>query len=95
MIKVTATLVIPTETKDDAMVVIEELVATTVLEDGCINYNFCQETVGVDAYAILETWESKEALDAHMKTEHFTRLVPQLSALAKGDIVLSVYEVLL
>jgi quinol monooxygenase YgiN len=95
MLKVVAKMTVAPEAKDSVTALVEELVAATVKEDGCINYNFCQELEGTDSYAIIETWASKEALDAHMQSEHFTRLIPEISALVTGEIEIAVFTVLL
>ena len=95
MIRVVAKMTISPEAKDNALPIIDELISATVQEEGCVNYNFCQDTENPDAYAILETWETPETLDAHGKSEHFTRLVPQLAALATGEVQITAYLVLL
>ena len=95
MIKVVAKMILSPEAKDAALPVLEELIATTVQEDGCVNYNFCQDNGKSDHYAIIETWETQEALDIHSASEHFARLVPQLADLATGDILIFAYTVLI
>ncbi|MCL2529130.1 MAG: antibiotic biosynthesis monooxygenase [Coriobacteriia bacterium] len=93
MIKVVAKMTLSPEALESAMPILEELIAATVLEDGCVNYNFCQHTESADTFAIIETWETQESLDVHGKSEHFGRLVPQLAGLATGDIEISAYTV--
>ena len=95
MIKVVARLNFTSEGLEKLMPVIEELVAATVQEEGCVSYNFCKNVEVADAYAINETWESMAALDAHLNSEHFIRLVPQLRAEALGERDTSLYEVVL
>ena len=41
---------------------------------------------------MIETWESEEALQAHMASPHFTRLVPQIGALAIKETEMNVYR---
>ncbi len=94
MIKVVAKMSIAPENKDAAGALIEELVAATVQEEGCINYNFCQEAGSDNSYAILETWEGMAALGAHEKSEHFTRLIPRIAECVSGEISIEVFEVL-
>jgi len=94
MIKVVAKMNISTEAIGSAMPLIEELIAATVQEEGCIAYNFCKELGSADAYAILESWETQEALDAHSSSEHFIRILPQLGAFVTGDVAITAYEVL-
>ncbi len=95
MLKVVAKMAISAENIDKVIPLASELVAATVKEDGCINYNFCHSTDSPESYAIIETWESKEALDLHMQSEHFTGLVPQISSHIEGEFDIAVFEVLL
>jgi quinol monooxygenase YgiN len=63
--------------------VAEKLTAPTVREEGCIYYHMRKEDGDENNYFMLEKWASKEALEAHQKTEHFTRLLPELMASAE------------
>ena len=51
-----------------------EMIALTKAEDGCVAYDLYESDTG--AVVMLEIWESKEALDKHMQTEHFKKFVP-------------------
>ena len=53
-----------------------ETVELTKKEDGCIAYDIYEDADGSGKIAILELWESQEALDNHMASEHFQRLIP-------------------
>jgi len=53
-----------------------EMVELTKLEDGCIAYDIYEETDGSGGVVFMEIWESQEALDKHMESEHFLRLIP-------------------
>ncbi len=55
-----------------------ELVAASLRDKGCISYDLYKSKTNDDRYMIVETWESKEDLEAHKNTEHFKRLVPEL-----------------
>lgn len=51
-----------------------------VLHDkGCIEYDLLGS---LDRLIIYETWESEEDLKAHMASEHFRRLVPEIEKVA-------------
>ena len=93
MIKVVAKMTLSPEAAENAMPILVELIAETVKEEGCINYNFCQSTADADTFAIIETWKTQEALDVHSKSDHFAKYVPQLADLATGDIEISSYTV--
>jgi len=39
-------------------------------EDGCISYNYVQDTENPDLVQVIERWSSREALAAHLKMPH-------------------------
>ena len=57
----------------------KELVEKTRLEDGCLFYDIWTSSENPNEIAFLEGWESQAALDAHMETEHFVRIVAKLN----------------
>lgn len=56
----------------------EELVVATRKEDGCIAYELYQDETNAAVLTMIEEWDDKVALDKHMKTEHFCRIVPMV-----------------
>src|SRR5512133_1208532 len=46
------------------------LIEPTRKEKGCISYNLYQDTTNPGKFTFIENWQSKEHLDAHMKTPH-------------------------
>lgn len=81
MIRVVAKFNLKAGAKPEAMPLFEELIGKTRKEDGCGGYDLGQATQDENQLVVLEAWESKEALDAHSASEHFTRIVPQLVAM--------------
>lgn len=63
----------------------KELVEKTREEKGCISYILYQDGNDQSVFTFIEEWESKEALDAHMSAEHFTRLVPKISDISAKE----------
>lgn len=59
-----------------------ELVELSLRDKGCISYDLYGSLTNDDHLMIVETWQSKEDLDAHMASEHFKRIVPQLQELS-------------
>ena len=54
-----------------------EMFELTRQEAGCISYDLYKPENDPEAdFAMVELWESKEALDAHMASEHFQRIIP-------------------
>ena len=78
MIRVVAKFLLKPEEKLTARALFEELIAATRKEYGCASYDLAQSTEDENLLVVLEAWESQEALDVHGKSEHFTRIVPQL-----------------
>ena len=62
----------------------KELVECTHQEDGCIAYDLYKERDGSGIF-MLEVWESQEALDKHVESEHYKRLVPGSRAFMNGN----------
>jgi quinol monooxygenase YgiN len=83
MIKVVAKSKMMSDKIDVVMNLYEELVTATRKEDGCIIYELYQDATDASVLTMIEEWEDKDALDKHMKTEHFCRIVPMV-----GEFVL-------
>ncbi len=60
-----------------------ELVEKSLHDAGCIAYDIFESATRKNVFIICETWSDEKTLDAHMKTPHFTTLVPRLEALAE------------
>lgn len=58
-----------------------ELVELSLRDKGCINYDIYGSLTNDDHLLIYETWENEKDLEAHMNSEHFRRIVPQLEEL--------------
>lgn len=95
MIAVTAAFKIKEENVAAFIETAKELVEKTNSERGCASYQLVRDGNDPQAYMFMERWEDKPSLDAHMKTEHFTRIVPLLGKLMDGESKLRVYEVVL
>jgi len=68
---------------DDFLAVAQELVAETKAKDeGCLAYDLFRDTTDPLHLTVIEEWASQEALDRHMASEHFQRLVPGFGAAA-------------
>ena len=50
---------------------LSSLVDPTRQEAGCLRYDLVRDSADPRRLAFLETWASREALQAHMKTPHF------------------------
>lgn len=79
MIRINASMIIETsENRKPLMDAAIELVEFSLRDKGCIGYDLYKSQTNDDRMMIIETWESEEDLKAHMESEHFRRLVPEL-----------------
>jgi quinol monooxygenase YgiN len=81
--------------KEELLPLYREMVEATRKEKGCISYNLHELVEDADVLAMIETWESREALDAHMKSEHFQRLIPQIGKYTAQPPRIEIYEEIL
>ncbi|WP_418990908.1 putative quinol monooxygenase [Alistipes sp.] len=55
-----------------------ELVAASLRDEGCVDYDLYESATRRDVLMICETWRDEAALAAHEQSPHFTTLVPRL-----------------
>ncbi|HOA20312.1 MAG TPA: putative quinol monooxygenase [Sedimentibacter sp.] len=79
---------------EEAIKLYEELVEKTRKEEGCISYSLFRDIEDDSILTMIEEWESKDALDKHFKTEHFTKLVPMIGKLRKSSEV-NIYKLVI
>jgi quinol monooxygenase YgiN len=82
MITVIAKNYIKEDKIEKMMVLGKELVNKTRAESGCMAYALFQNDEDKGLFTFIEQWQSKEALDKHFQTDHFTALVPQIEAIS-------------
>lgn len=70
----------------------EELVKLTREEEGCIQYELFSDVKSPEKLTMIETWETREMLDRHLNSDHFTRIVPALKALMAAPGEMSILE---
>jgi len=94
MIVVYAKSIVPEKNIDKYLEIAKKLAEETRKENGNIFYEMIQDTNNKNVLAFIEKWENLEVLDKHMKTSHFTTLVPQLNELREGESELTIHEIL-
>ncbi len=70
------------ENRQRAIELATELVALSLHDKGCIEYDLLGSLVDSDRLVIYETWSSEADLKNHMESEHFRRLVPAIEQVA-------------
>lgn len=75
-----------------ALQAMRELAEKSRKEEGCLMYALHRDVDDPLAIVLLEEWESLEHQQRHTQTEHFCRLVPEVSKLAKHQEPLTRFE---
>jgi quinol monooxygenase YgiN len=83
MIKVVARTLVREECIEAYHALAREIVEKTKQECGNVFYTMNQSMEDKRLHAMIEAWETMEALQAHMASEHFKRIVPQMAELAE------------
>ena len=83
MIKVVARTLVREDGIEAYHALAKEIVEKTRQEEGTVFYSLNQSVENKKLHAMIEAWESMEALKAHMASEHFKRIVPQMAQYAE------------
>ncbi|WP_315082071.1 putative quinol monooxygenase [uncultured Clostridium sp.] len=95
MIKVVAKNFAKQDKMNEIIELYKELVEMTRKEEGCIKYEMYQDEQDARILTMIEEWENRQALDKHLKSEHFTRIVPMLGKLMSKETDMNVYNKLI
>ncbi|MBJ9955190.1 MULTISPECIES: putative quinol monooxygenase [unclassified Acinetobacter] len=76
MLKLIAEDFIQVDKIDLVLPLYQELVEKTKQEAGCIAYDLYHDLRNTGHFVFVEEWIDRAALDAHVQSEHFQRLVP-------------------
>ena len=90
MIKVIAKMTIKEGMAGELMSSIQELVAETRKETGCIVYQLFQDTNNQKVFTFVEEWVNQEALDKHLNSKHFKDASSKLTGILEKDMEISV-----
>lgn len=93
MIIVYAKCVVSGQNREQFLKLAGELVEETRKETDNVSYQLIQGRETKNIYAFLEQWPNQEALDRHMETVHFKRLIEQISRIVEGEIEISTHEI--
>ena len=71
----------------------DKCVEATRKEDGNIFYTLYTDSANPLKFVVVEEWESKPALDAHMQTPHFAEFGGAIENLLAAPLEIKVFEV--
>ena len=70
------------------------LVAPTLKEEGCINYDLHQSLDHKGHFRFYENWTSKELLDRHLQSAHVKQFVAKVDKLLAEPPEITLWEIL-
>lgn len=68
------------------------LLGPTRKEPGCISYDMHTSPEDPAKFLFYETWQSKDDLDAHMRSPHIQKLVPRVEELCVAFPQIMIWE---
>lgn len=92
MIKVVAKNYVKPEEVEKFKEYAAELIKETLKEEGNISYNLYEDTNNKHILTFIEDWKDNDALDLHMNSVHFKKIVPELSKLQEKDMEINIYK---
>jgi quinol monooxygenase YgiN len=96
MIKVVASNFVQEKNRVQYLELVKELVKLTKANDqGCLKYELFEDNENPNLLTFIEEWESKKALDEHLNSKHFKRIVPLLHSFLTKEGTLNIYSKIL
>lgn len=90
MLKVVAHFYIKPEFIEKTDILFAEMVEKSRKDHGCLSYELFQVEGDTGHFVFIETWKDQASLDAHNKTEHFTRIAKQLTDMSYKEAIVVV-----
>ena len=88
------TVVAKPEKRAELMRILAAQVAPTRAEPGCINYDFHCDQSDPNRFVFYENFESKEALEDHLKKPHLKPLMDRIDELLAEPVSIQYLEML-
>lgn len=85
MVKVISRMKVKEDKGDTFIDLFKEMVEPTQKEEGCIQYEMYRDEDRPSILVVVERWETRDAFDHHLLTEHFEKIVPAMWELMDGE----------
>lgn len=93
MIVVSGHFRIPVERMTEARPLMQQIVAETLCEPGCLGYSYAEDLCEPGLIRVSEAWDSTDALTAHLATTHMQRWRTEREALGLSDRDITRYDI--
>lgn len=70
-----------------------QLIEETRKEEGNISYALYEDINNKQILTFIEEWENEEALNKHMNSVHFKRIVPEFNKFQERESEINIYRV--
>lgn len=85
MVKVISKMKVKEDKVDTFVNLFKEMVEPTQQEEGCIQYEMYRDEEAPSTLVAVEKWETRDAFDRHLLTDHFKKIVPGMMELMDGE----------
>ena len=79
--------------RDRAVAAVQEMMAATRQEEGCVTYVFSADLDDPDLFRLFEEWESAAALEAHFEAPHMAEFQAKMNDFGVSHRVIHRYDV--
>lgn len=93
MLAIAVTYKAKTDRREEALQAARICSEKTKRENGNVDYTFYSGIDDDQTFFLFEHWESREALDAHLKSSHLAEFRAALKELLEAPAAIRVYEV--
>ncbi len=92
MIKVVANHKVIESRIDEFVETGKQMIEASLNDAGNMHYTLNKNVQRENEFAIIEMWESQEALAAHMESDHFKKYMPLMSSMLVEAPSIDIYE---
>lgn len=83
-----ATIPAQPEAVEQVRAALQDLVAATRAEEGCVAYDLFESGAAPGTFVTIETWRSQDDLDAHLASAHVAAAFAAAGPLLAGEVAI-------
>lgn len=87
-LRVIATIPAQADAIDQVRFALQDLVAATHGEEGCIAYDLFESGAAAGTFVTVESWRSQDDLDAHLASAHVAAAFAAAGPLLAGEVAI-------
>ncbi len=87
-LRVIATIPTQPEAVEAVRAALQDLMAATTAEEGCISYDLFESGAVAGTFVTLESWRSQDDHNAHLQSEHVAAAFAAAGPLLAGEVAI-------